>query len=167
MIQGAIRNEFTTSEMSASVGYTRSKFSSYALNGYIPRLTFDRLNLIDRSMLFSYVTQLDNKGFNEVSSPVLISLWLFHRHQLSERKLDIAYSVKWTPTWEPLYIAHRDVPLYDERFIQYGFNRIEQVNYTIFRILTLPFSTWPYFIDNVFNLFWLEYYNVRSPKGTL
>ncbi|XP_022083043.1 beta-1,4-glucuronyltransferase 1-like [Acanthaster planci] len=41
--------------------------------------------------------------------------------------VNIAYTVEWKPLWEPFYIGHRDVPLYDERFKQYGFNRISQV----------------------------------------
>ncbi|XP_072025793.1 beta-1,4-glucuronyltransferase 1-like [Amphiura filiformis] len=47
--------------------------------------------------------------------------------QGSPGMLNIAYSVEWQPLWEPFYISHRDVPLYDERFKQYGFNRISQV----------------------------------------
>ena len=30
-------------------------------------------------------------------------------------------------SWEPFYIARRSVPLFDERFKQYGFDRIEQI----------------------------------------
>ncbi|XP_033626682.1 beta-1,4-glucuronyltransferase 1-like [Asterias rubens] len=41
--------------------------------------------------------------------------------------VNIAYTVEWKPLWEPFFIGHRDVPLYDERFKQYGYNRISQV----------------------------------------
>lgn len=41
--------------------------------------------------------------------------------------LEIAYYIEWKDPWEPFYIAPNHVPLYDERFKQYGFNRISQV----------------------------------------
>ncbi|XP_070576846.1 beta-1,4-glucuronyltransferase 1-like [Ptychodera flava] len=48
-------------------------------------------------------------------------------HSVSSGKLNIAYEVEWMSPWEPLYIANRNIPKYDERFKQYGFNRISQV----------------------------------------
>ncbi|XP_033736299.1 beta-1,4-glucuronyltransferase 1-like [Pecten maximus] len=41
--------------------------------------------------------------------------------------LDVGYSVDWKDPWEPFFITDRNLPLYDERFKQYGFNRISQV----------------------------------------
>lgn len=41
--------------------------------------------------------------------------------------LDVSYFVEWKDPWEPFYIAEKNFPLYDERFKQYGFNRISQV----------------------------------------
>ena len=42
--------------------------------------------------------------------------------------LEIAYPVDWERPWEPFYIAERDsIPPFDSRFVQYGFNRISQV----------------------------------------
>ncbi|EGD75795.1 hypothetical protein PTSG_07914 [Salpingoeca rosetta] len=41
---------------------------------------------------------------------------------------DLTYEVPWTDPWEPFYIAKASTcPPYDERFKQYGFNRISQV----------------------------------------
>lgn len=37
------------------------------------------------------------------------------------------FEVLWKDPWEPFYIARSTVPFYDERFKQYGFNRISQV----------------------------------------
>lgn len=37
------------------------------------------------------------------------------------------YEVLWRDPWEPFYLAPASVPPYDERFRQYGFNRISQV----------------------------------------
>ena len=41
--------------------------------------------------------------------------------------LDVAFTAKWDKSWEPFYIARREVPLFDERFKQYGFDRIQQI----------------------------------------
>ncbi|XP_006820430.1 beta-1,4-glucuronyltransferase 1-like [Saccoglossus kowalevskii] len=41
--------------------------------------------------------------------------------------MNIAYELEWKDPWEPFYIAKRHIPKYDERFKQYGFNRISQV----------------------------------------
>ncbi|XP_048375573.1 beta-1,4-glucuronyltransferase 1 [Sphaerodactylus townsendi] len=40
--------------------------------------------------------------------------------------LRVAYEVEWRDPWEPFYIGSSSVPSYDERFKQYGFNRISQ-----------------------------------------
>ncbi|XP_060711323.1 beta-1,4-glucuronyltransferase 1 [Hemiscyllium ocellatum] len=40
--------------------------------------------------------------------------------------LRVAYTQEWTDPWEPFYISRNTVPPYDERFEQYGFNRISQ-----------------------------------------
>ncbi|XP_028565332.1 beta-1,4-glucuronyltransferase 1 [Podarcis muralis] len=40
--------------------------------------------------------------------------------------LRVAYEVEWRDPWEPFYIGASSVPPYDERFKQYGFNRISQ-----------------------------------------
>ncbi|GFR28889.1 beta-1,4-glucuronyltransferase 1 [Trichonephila clavata] len=40
------------------------------------------------------------------------------------KKLDVLFEVLWRDPWEPFYIGRNNVPLYDERFRQYGFNRI-------------------------------------------
>ncbi|CAG2164326.1 unnamed protein product [Oppiella nova] len=45
----------------------------------------------------------------------------------SSPKLDILFEVLWRDPWEPFYFSPNSVPLYDERFRQYGFNRISQI----------------------------------------
>ncbi|XP_032871305.1 LOW QUALITY PROTEIN: beta-1,4-glucuronyltransferase 1 [Amblyraja radiata] len=40
--------------------------------------------------------------------------------------LRVAYTLSWTDPWEPFYVGPSTVPPYDERFEQYGFNRISQ-----------------------------------------
>lgn len=45
----------------------------------------------------------------------------------SEHRVDVLFEVLWHDPWEPFYISSNAVPLYDERFRQYGFNRISQV----------------------------------------
>ncbi|NWS78768.1 B4GA1 glucuronyltransferase, partial [Crotophaga sulcirostris] len=42
-------------------------------------------------------------------------------------RLRVAYEVPWRDPWEPFYVGPaRGVPPFDERFLQYGFNRISQ-----------------------------------------
>ncbi|KAM7086539.1 beta-1,4-glucuronyltransferase 1 [Molossus nigricans] len=43
-----------------------------------------------------------------------------------ETLLRPAYVVPWQDPWEPFYVAGGKVPTFDERFRQYGFNRISQ-----------------------------------------
>ena len=50
--------------------------------------------------------------------------WMLADHG---EELEPAYEVFWKDPWEPFYIGHISVPDYDERFRQYGFNRISQV----------------------------------------
>ncbi|XP_067831639.1 beta-1,4-glucuronyltransferase 1 [Heptranchias perlo] len=40
--------------------------------------------------------------------------------------LGVAYTLDWRDPWEPFYVGLGSVPPYDERFKQYGFNRISQ-----------------------------------------
>ena len=39
----------------------------------------------------------------------------------------VAFEVAWKPSWEPFYVSARNVPEFDERFTNYGFDRISQV----------------------------------------
>lgn len=45
----------------------------------------------------------------------------------ASESVEVIYEVTWKDPWEPFYISHASVPMYDERFKQYGFNRISQV----------------------------------------
>lgn len=40
--------------------------------------------------------------------------------------LDVAYSVPYSKTWEPFFIAKRDSPYYNEKYIMYGYDRMIQ-----------------------------------------
>jgi hypothetical protein len=40
----------------------------------------------------------------------------------------VQYDVTWEKNYEPFYVAHKSIPS-DERFKQYGYNRISQVSY--------------------------------------
>ncbi|CAG5076596.1 Oidioi.mRNA.OKI2018_I69.PAR.g8499.t1.cds [Oikopleura dioica] len=39
----------------------------------------------------------------------------------------IVFNATWNKNWEPFYIGSKDVPLFDERFKQYGFDRQQQI----------------------------------------
>lgn len=55
----------------------------------------------------------------------------------SDNRIDILFEVRWHDPWEPFYISKNNVPFYDERFRQYGFNRISQVS-SCFRFESNP-----------------------------
>ncbi|UYV82953.1 B3GNT1 [Cordylochernes scorpioides] len=42
-------------------------------------------------------------------------------------RLQVLFEVLWRDPWEPFYIGRNSAPAYDERFRQYGFNRISQI----------------------------------------
>ena len=52
---------------------------------------------------------------------------------LSDVTMRVAYDVAWKDPWEPFYLAPASIPHYDERFKQYGFNRISQVRINIYQ----------------------------------
>lgn len=58
-------------------------------------------------------------------APTNYSQWV-NRLAHGPGPLEVAYTLSWTDPWEPFYIGPRSVPLYDEMFRQYGFNRISQ-----------------------------------------
>ena len=69
--------------------------------------------------------------------------WKCHRwtdyeawRNLSVSGLEVGYEVEWRDPWEPFYIAPNSVPKYDERFKQYGFNRISQVRSKVSFVLS-------------------------------
>ncbi|XP_030635939.1 beta-1,4-glucuronyltransferase 1 [Chanos chanos] len=58
-------------------------------------------------------------------APTNYSRWV-NLHSTGSGALEVAYTLTWVDPWEPFYIGARSVPLYDENFRQYGFNRISQ-----------------------------------------
>ncbi|XP_058479778.1 beta-1,4-glucuronyltransferase 1 [Solea solea] len=58
-------------------------------------------------------------------APTNYSQWVNSRIR-GTSNLEVAYTLTWVDPWEPFYIGPRTVPLYDETFKQYGFNRISQ-----------------------------------------
>ncbi|KAG7280391.1 hypothetical protein CRUP_035833 [Coryphaenoides rupestris] len=60
-------------------------------------------------------------------APTNYSQWVnAHARNVQGGTLDVAYTLAWVDPWEPFYIGSSSVPLYDEAFKQYGFNRISQ-----------------------------------------
>lgn len=59
-------------------------------------------------------------------APTNYSQWV-NSHVRETGTLEVAYTLAWVDPWEPFYIGPHTVPLYDESFKQYGFNRISQV----------------------------------------
>lgn len=59
-------------------------------------------------------------------APTNYSQWV-NSHVRETGTLEVAYTIAWMDPWEPFYIGPNSVPLFDENFKQYGFNRISQV----------------------------------------
>ena len=53
--------------------------------------------------------------------------FLFNADVPLDPKMSVAMEIDWQYPWEPFFIAPRRMPLFDERFVQYGFNRVSQV----------------------------------------
>ena len=63
-------------------------------------------------------------NFNQENSN--LSLW--ENDSRPEEPLHVLYNISnWAEFWEPVYVASSEVPLYDERFVGYGFTRNTQV----------------------------------------
>ncbi|XP_028330383.1 beta-1,4-glucuronyltransferase 1 [Gouania willdenowi] len=58
-------------------------------------------------------------------APTNYSQWV-NSHVRGSGPMEVAYTLTWVDPWEPFYIGPSSVPLYDENFKQYGFNRISQ-----------------------------------------
>ncbi|XP_075948677.1 beta-1,4-glucuronyltransferase 1 [Anarhichas minor] len=58
-------------------------------------------------------------------APTNYSQWV-NSHVRETGTMEVAHTLTWTDPWEPFYIGPHTVPLYDESFKQYGFNRISQ-----------------------------------------
>ncbi|XP_034006077.1 beta-1,4-glucuronyltransferase 1 [Trematomus bernacchii] len=58
-------------------------------------------------------------------APTNYSRWV-NSHVRGSEPLEVGYTLTWVDPWEPFYIGPHTVPLYDENFKQYGFNRISQ-----------------------------------------
>ncbi|XP_049636127.1 beta-1,4-glucuronyltransferase 1 [Suncus etruscus] len=89
------------------------------LTGRIPSNKEELLKLY-RS---GYVRPFYDGTCTPCQAPTNYSRWL---SLPQEPSLKPAYRVPWHDPWEPFYVAGGKVPAFDERFRQYGFNRISQ-----------------------------------------
>jgi len=78
------------------------------------------LSLVETGEIRPFYSQLCWK----CQAPTNYELWLNEPPGAAMAPL---FDVLWKDPWEPFYISSNNVPLYDERFKQYGFNRISQV----------------------------------------
>ncbi|KJE94463.1 UDP-GlcNAc:betaGal beta-1,3-N-acetylglucosaminyltransferase 1 [Capsaspora owczarzaki ATCC 30864] len=85
----------------------------------IPRI---RQQLID-TYLQGNARPFYEKACWKCQKPTDFDQWLSVTSPISKP----TYKVDWKDPWEPFYISWTNLPLYDERFQRYGFNRISQV----------------------------------------
>ncbi|EEC01261.1 N-acetyllactosaminide beta-1,3-N-acetylglucosaminyltransferase, putative [Ixodes scapularis] len=84
----------------------------------------------DKASLLQRVEAMDARPF------YLELCWKCQKHTDYEawqreppgQRLAVLFEVLWRDPWEPFYFGRNSAPLYDERFRQYGFNRISQVS---------------------------------------
>ncbi len=84
---------------------------------------------LDKKALLSIWRQRELRPFyyemcSRCQKPTEYEAW---RNLSLAAPLSVGYEVEWKDPWEPFYIGPQSLPHYDERFKQYGFNRISQV----------------------------------------
>lgn len=99
--------------------YVVPSFEIYT-NTVMPRQKDELLEMWQRELLRPFYSELCWKCQRYTD----YDRWQNLKH---DSELRVSYEVKWQDPWEPFYIAPRTVPVFDERFKQYGFNRISQV----------------------------------------
>ena len=77
--------------------------------------------------------------------------------------LEVGFEVMWKDPWEPFYIGPKDLPLYDERFKQYGFNRISQVRTVFSLYLNLLIMLTLHFIQHCKLILRVSLFNYGRP----
>ncbi|KAF6211820.1 hypothetical protein GE061_012335 [Apolygus lucorum] len=78
------------------------------------------LSLVETGEVRPFYSQLCSK----CQAPTNYDAWL---NEPAGAEMATMFDMIWRDPWEPFYISSNNVPLYDERFKQYGFNRISQV----------------------------------------
>lgn len=86
----------------------------------IPRSKKDLLDLWRRKDVRPFYEELCWKCQRHTN----YSYW---KDLVSTELLHVGYAAEWKDPWEPFYVVPKSAPTYDERFMQYGFNRISQV----------------------------------------
>lgn len=84
----------------------------------------DKADLKDAQMTRKEVRPFHNATCRWCHEPEDHDNWLM---KPKNEHMEVAFNATWNKSWEPFYIARRNVPLFDERFKQYGFDRIEQI----------------------------------------
>ena len=98
--------------------------------GNVPRNKTALMQLVRRNELRPFYVELCWKCQKHTQ----YELW---EKEPETSRLSVLFEVLWKDPWEPFYISRNDVPFYDERFKQYGFNRISQVSRPF---LMIPFN---------------------------
>ncbi|XP_013385682.1 beta-1,4-glucuronyltransferase 1 [Lingula anatina] len=88
-------------------------------NQTIPSIKSQLVNLWDKGIV---------RPFYEEVCPRCHKYTQYHAWKILQKssKLEMSFQVEWRDPWEPFVIAPKTIPYYDERFKQYGFNRISQ-----------------------------------------
>ncbi|KAK6637777.1 Xylosyl- and glucuronyltransferase large2 [Polyplax serrata] len=79
-----------------------------------PRSKADLLRMLDMGSLFTFRYDVWPKGH----APTNYTKW---------RTATSPYQVRWKPDYEPYIVARKDIPLYDTRFVGFGWNKVAHI----------------------------------------
>ena len=75
----------------------------------------------------NYIRPFHNESCHFCHFSQNTSKWSKVQFETDQQRISVAFVAEWMEAWEPFYIAHRSVPLHDERFRDFGFDRRQQI----------------------------------------
>ncbi|XP_028399595.1 beta-1,4-glucuronyltransferase 1-like [Dendronephthya gigantea] len=85
---------------------------------YMPKDKRELVNLLDEGKVRPFYYDICRK----CQRPTDYERWQSFVNY--DKDMDVGYEIEWQDPWEPFFISPKSAPDYDERFRQYGFNRI-------------------------------------------
>ncbi|KAF2358192.1 hypothetical protein FHG87_011053 [Trinorchestia longiramus] len=99
---------------SEKTAYVVPAFETQRYRLSFPRSKAELLNGLDMGELFTFRYHVWTKGH----APTNFAKW---------RTATTPYKVQWEEDFEPYIVVHKDVPLYDTRFVGFGWNKVSHI----------------------------------------
>lgn len=85
------------------------------------------LSLVQKGVFRPFYFQMNQRCQSATNYPKWMRL-------SNQETIFVAYEVTWINPYEPFFVCQsKSMPLFDERFVQYGINRLSQVRSTLYR----------------------------------